>query len=193
MAIFWKPNLLIERKKNNRYKCNTIYVIWFVLCQVEKESIGSHEVSDLIWRAHCYEQDPPDFNWLIWIRPSTIIHRWYINGTLWDTGGQWWDTTRISKKCFRKMFNKIYNKIHRGGHMQLGEEVMTYSMFLWCHLPKQTLSRAFGRLSFDLSAQISKKDLRAENETNIWRRIRKGKRRVASMERFYGQKQAANG
>ena len=164
-------------------------MIW----QVGKESIGSHEVSDLIWRAHCYEQDPPDFNWLIWIRPSTIIHRWYINGTLWDTGGQWWDTTRISKKCFRQMFKKIYNEIHRGGHMQLGEEVMTYSMFLWCHLPKQTLSRAFGRLSFDLSAQISKKDLRAENETNIWRRIRKGKRRVASMERFYGQKQAANG
>ena len=68
---------------------------------------------------------------------------------------------------FKKMVNKIYNKIHRGGHMQLGEEVMTYSMFLWCHHPKQTLSRAFGRLSFDLSAQISKKDLRAENETNI--------------------------
>ena len=91
------------------------------------------------------------------------------------------------------MFNKIYNKIHRGGHMQLGEEVMTYSMFLWCHLPKQTLSRALGRLSFDFSAQISKKIWEPKMRQTSEEGLERKEMRVASMERFYGQKQAANG
>ena len=42
--------------------------------------------SDPIAGAHCYQQDPPDFNWLIWIRPLLPNHCQMIYQV--DTGGQ---------------------------------------------------------------------------------------------------------
>ena len=174
-------------------------MIW----HVRKESIGSHEVSDLIWRAHCYEQDPPDFNWLIWIQPkhnhSQMI---YQVDTLRHRGTMMRYNENLKKMFQKKCSTRYITRYTEGATGNEGkrrwDKTMTYSKnwrFIQCFSGaiSQTLSRAFGRLSFDLSAQISKKIWEPKMRQTSEEGLERKEMRVASMERFYGQKQAANG